>query len=110
MAVAPWIVSEELWKRFEPLLPKKRITADRGYDHDKYRLELRRYRIAPDRPSPDRARLRPRARSPGLSSAPSPGCTTSSGCVRYDRRAESHEAFLALGCCLVCFRRLRRSF
>ena len=28
--------------------------------------------------------------------------------VRYDRRAEIHEAFLALGCCLVCFRRLRR--
>ena len=30
--------------------------------------------------------------------------------VRYDRRAEIHEAFLALGCCLVCFRRLQRSF
>jgi hypothetical protein len=30
--------------------------------------------------------------------------------VRYDRRAEIHEAFLALGCYLVCFRRLRRSF
>ena len=30
--------------------------------------------------------------------------------VRYDRRADIHEAFLALGCCLVCFRRLQRSF
>ena len=30
--------------------------------------------------------------------------------VRYDRRAEIHESLLALGCCLVCFRRLRRSF
>ncbi len=30
--------------------------------------------------------------------------------VRYDRRAEIHEAFLALGCCLVCFRRLSHSF
>ena len=30
--------------------------------------------------------------------------------VRYDRRAEIHEAFLALGCCLVCFRRVARSF
>jgi transposase len=30
--------------------------------------------------------------------------------VRYDRRAEIHEAFLALGCCLVCFRRLQHSF
>jgi hypothetical protein len=30
--------------------------------------------------------------------------------VRYDRRAEIHEAFLALGCCLVCLRRLQPSF
>ena len=30
--------------------------------------------------------------------------------VRYDRRADIHLAFLALGCCLVCFRRLRSSF
>jgi transposase len=29
--------------------------------------------------------------------------------VRYDRRAEMHEAFLAIGCCLVCFRRLTNS-
>jgi transposase len=27
--------------------------------------------------------------------------------VRYDRRHDIHEAFLALGCCLVCHRRLR---
>ena len=26
--------------------------------------------------------------------------------VRYDRRAEIHEASLAIGCCLVCYRRL----
>ena len=30
--------------------------------------------------------------------------------VRYDRRADIHEAFLALGCCLVCYRRLKNSF
>ncbi len=30
--------------------------------------------------------------------------------VRYERRADIHEAFLALGCCLICFRRLNRSF
>jgi hypothetical protein len=30
--------------------------------------------------------------------------------VRYDRRADIHEALLALGCCLVCFRRLQCSF
>ena len=30
--------------------------------------------------------------------------------VRYDRRHEIHEAFLAIACCLVCFRRLQPSF
>jgi hypothetical protein len=29
--------------------------------------------------------------------------------VRYDRRGDIHEAFLALGCCLVCYRRLNNS-
>jgi transposase len=29
--------------------------------------------------------------------------------VRYDRRAEIHEASLALACCLVCFRRVRKA-
>jgi len=29
--------------------------------------------------------------------------------VRYDRRADIHEAFLALGCCIVCYRRLTNS-
>jgi transposase len=26
--------------------------------------------------------------------------------VRYERRADIHEAFLAIGCCLICSRRL----
>ena len=30
--------------------------------------------------------------------------------VRYERRGEIHHALLTLGCCLVCFRRLRNSF
>jgi len=30
--------------------------------------------------------------------------------VRYERRADMHEAMLALGCCLICFRRLTNSF
>jgi transposase len=29
-------------------------------------------------------------------------------CVRYERRADIHEAFLELGCAPVCFNRLRR--
>jgi hypothetical protein len=30
--------------------------------------------------------------------------------LRTDRRHDIHEAFLALGCCLVCYRRLHNSF
>jgi transposase len=30
--------------------------------------------------------------------------------VRYHRHHQIHEAFLAIGCCLVCFRRLQNSF
>ena len=30
--------------------------------------------------------------------------------VRYERRDDIHEAFLAIACCLVCYRRLQRSF
>jgi hypothetical protein len=29
--------------------------------------------------------------------------------IRYERRADIHHALLALGCCLVCFRRLSNS-
>jgi transposase len=27
--------------------------------------------------------------------------------VRYERRADIHEAFLTIGCCLICFRQLQ---
>jgi transposase len=30
--------------------------------------------------------------------------------IRFERRADIHEAFLELGCALVCFNRLRRRF
>jgi hypothetical protein len=30
--------------------------------------------------------------------------------VRFERRAEMHEAFLVLGCCLICLRKLQGSF
>ena len=50
------------------------------------------------------------AATAGSSSAPSPGCTSSNGCSSATTAAHDiHEAFLALGCCLVCFRRLQNS-
>ena len=30
--------------------------------------------------------------------------------VRYERRADMHEGFLTLACCLICFRSLENSF
>jgi transposase len=30
--------------------------------------------------------------------------------VRYDRRADIHEAFLSLGCALICWQSLRRTW
>jgi len=30
--------------------------------------------------------------------------------IRYDRRADIHQAFLTIGCVLICHRRLRNSF
>ena len=30
--------------------------------------------------------------------------------VRYERRADLHQAFLTLGCCLICFNALQKEF
>jgi transposase len=89
----------------------ERVTADRGYDHDKYRRELRRRPITPE------IARRQTDHGSGLGRARWVVERTFAWLhhfkrllVRFDRRAEMHEAFLALGCCLVCFKRLARSF
>ena len=87
-------------------------TADRPeFDVDKYRRELRRRRIKPE------IARRQSGHGSGLGRARWVVERTFAWLhhfkrllVRYDRRAEIHDAFLALGCCLVCFRRLRNSF
>ena len=87
-----------------------RVSADRGYDHDKYRRELRRRRIEPE------IARRQTGHGSGLGRARWVVERTFAWLhhfkrllVRYDRQHEIHEAFLAIGCCLVCFRRLRHS-
>jgi len=89
----------------------KRVSADRGYDSDGHRRQLRRRGITPE------IARRKTAHGSGLGRARWVVERTFAWLhhfkrllVRYDRRAEIHEAFLALGCCLVCFRRLQRSF
>ena len=88
-----------------------RVLADRGYDHDSYRRELRRRGIA------SQIARRQTGHGSGLGRARWVVERTFAWLhnlkrllVRYDRRHEIHEAFLAIGCCLVCFRRLQRSF
>jgi transposase len=83
----------------------------RGYDHDKYRRELRARRIKPE------IARRQTAHGSGLGRVRWVVERTFAWLhnykrllVRYDRRHEIHEAFLALACCLVCFRRLQPSF
>ena len=87
-----------------------RVTADRGYDHDKYRRLLWQRQIKPE------IARRQTEHGSGIGRHRWVVERTFAWLhqykrllVRYDRRAEIHEAFLALGCCLVCLKRLQRS-
>ena len=89
----------------------ERVTADRGYDHDKYRRELRRRGIGSE--------IARRQTEHGSSLGRVRWVVERTFAwlhnykrllVRYDRRHDIHESFLALACCLVCFRRLQPSF
>jgi len=87
-----------------------RLTADRGYDYPAYRRQLRERGITPE------IARRKTEHGSGLGRARWVVERTFAWLhklkrllVRYDRRHEIHEAFLALGCCLICFRRLQNS-
>ncbi len=79
------------------------------YDHDKYRRLVWQRGIKPVIARRQTEYGSVLTAPAGSSNAPSPGCTTSSACSCYERRAEMHQAVLGLACCLVCFRRLRSS-
>ena len=87
-----------------------RVTADRAYDHRPQRRQLRARGITPE------IARRKTGHGSGLGRFRWVIERTFAWLhqfkrllVRYDRRAEIHEAFLALGCCLICSRRLQRS-
>jgi transposase len=97
-------------RRGRPRRRPDKLIADRGYDHDKYRRQLRQRGIKPV--------IARRQTGHGSGLGRYRWVVERSFAwlhhfkrllVRYDRRADIHEAFLALGCCLVCFRRLRNS-
>ena len=86
------------------------VIADRGYDHDKYR------RLAWERGVKPVIARRETEHGSGLGRYRWVVERTFAWLhnfkrllVRYERRADMHRALLALGCCLVCFRRLRSS-
>jgi transposase len=88
----------------------QRLTADRGYDSVKHRRELQLRGITPEVAS------RKAEHGSGLGRFRWVVERTFAWLhkfkrllIRYDRRHEIHQAFLALGCCLVCFRRLQNS-
>jgi transposase len=92
--------------------PRRRpesVVADRGYDYEKYRLALRERGIRP---------VIARKQSGHGSGLGTVRWVVERAfahlhqfkrlLVRYERRADLHHALLALGCCLVCFRRYRK--
>jgi transposase len=88
----------------------ERLTADRAYDYPSRRRELRQRGI--------RAEIARRNSEHGSGLGRYRWVVERTFAwlhqfkrllVRYDRRADIHEAFLALGCCLVCYRRLRNT-
>ena len=89
----------------------RQLVGDRGYDYDSYRLALRERGITPV------IARKKTAHGSGLGRVRWVVERTFAWLhqfrrllVRYERRADLHEAFLALGCCLICFRRLNHSF
>lgn len=84
-----------------------RLLADRGYDHDKYRRELRRRGVAPV------IARRSTEHGSGLGKERWVVERTFAWLhnlrrlrTRYERRAELHLAFMQLGCAVVCQRSL----
>ena len=93
-----------------PLKKPGRLLADRGYDHDCYRRRLRARGTTPF--------VARRGSEHGFGLGAQRWVVERSFAwlhqfrrllVRYDRRADIHEAFLSLACCVICFRRLRAS-
>ena len=64
----------------------KRLQADRGYDSERHRRELKKRRSSPSSPGARRPTAAASARRAGPSSAPCPGCTSFAGSGSGSRR------------------------
>lgn len=94
-----------------PLRRPARLTADRGYDSDPHRRQLRDRGI-----DPEIARRRT-AHGSGLGKRRYVVEQTIALLhqfrrlrTRFDKRADIHEAFMSLGCSIICWRRINHGF
>lgn len=108
MGNVPWTVSDERWERLEPLRPQRE----------------RRFRYPGRKPLPDRQVLSGILYVPAIARR---GTRHGTGLgtyrwvversfawlhgfrrlrIRWERRADIHEAFLRLACCLITYRRV----
>ena len=97
--------------RGRPKRRPRRVFADRGYDHDKYRRLLRQRRITP------KIARRGSAHGSGLGKLRWVVERTFSWLhnfrrlrIRYERRADIHQAMISIACSVICLRRLLSSF
>jgi transposase len=88
----------------------ERLTADRGYDHDKDRRLLRERGATPEIARRETAHGSGLGRFRWVVERSFAWLHNFKRLlVRFERRADMHRALLGLACCLVCYRRLRSS-
>jgi transposase len=95
-------------KRGRPLQRPRRIYADRGYDHDLYRDKVRRFQIVPH----IARRGTEHGSGLGVHRWVVEGMIALLHWfrrlrIRWERRDDIHQAFITLGCAIICWRRLR---
>jgi transposase len=107
------------WERLRPFLPGKRgrsrecpdvLYADRGYDHNVYRRQARELGI--------RTLIARRGTGHGGGLGKKRWVVEAAFAllrwfrrlrIRWEIRADIHQAFLTLGCAIICWRRLKNS-
>jgi transposase len=97
-------------KRGQPLRRPKHLYADRGYDHETYRDQVRRFQITPH--------IARRGTDHGSGLGVYRWVVEGAIAllhwfrrlrIRWERRDDIHDAFVTLGCALICWRRLRNA-
>jgi transposase len=98
-------------KRGQPLKRPRHLYADRGYDHEIYRDKVRRFQITPH--------IARRGTEHGSGLGAHRWVVEGAIAllhwfrrlrIRWERRDDIHQAFITLGCAIICWRRLKTSF